>query len=193
MSWQSRTKNDLIIEVWEKLDCESIGAAELKAIEMVVEDRFGAAAVDSPMIIARMLADEGADLRHSEIMELYIERASDRPYDAAFRNVLKFDDFRTTLISIKNIENIRRKYKGDGDKNGSRLLREAVLGAKTNALSDLSKNRTGEKQKQMNAEIAHWLTIWMQTPEIFETWVELRQKSPDFIEQFGPTDEPRDS
>ena len=35
--WQSRTKIDLIIEVWEKLDCESVGAAEIEAIEEAVE------------------------------------------------------------------------------------------------------------------------------------------------------------
>ena len=57
---QSRTKTDLIIEVWEKLDCESVGAAEISAIETVVLERFGDGAVESPMIIARILADEGA-------------------------------------------------------------------------------------------------------------------------------------
>src|SRR5688572_18312909 len=99
--WQSRTKNDLIIEVWEKLDCENVGAAEIEAIEAVVKEQYGDAAVDSPMIIARLLADEGADLRHAEIMSLYVERASDRPYDAAFRNVIKIDDLISTERSIR--------------------------------------------------------------------------------------------
>ena len=70
-----------MIEVWERLDCESVGAEEIIAIEKSVLDRFGKSAVDSPMVIARLLADEGAVLRHSEIMELYVERNSDRPYE----------------------------------------------------------------------------------------------------------------
>src|SRR3954454_19540783 len=82
--WLSRTKNDLIIEVWEKLDCESIGASEIEAIETVVKDQYGESAVESPMVIARLLADEGAELRHSELMALYVKRATDRPYDVAF-------------------------------------------------------------------------------------------------------------
>ena len=80
--WNARNKNDLIIEVWEKLDCESVGADEIRAIEIAVEDVFGKPAVDPPMTIARLLADEGAELRHSEIMALHVERAEDRPYDA---------------------------------------------------------------------------------------------------------------
>ena len=77
--WNSRTKNDLIIEVWEKLDCESVGAREILAIEEVVREQYGSAAVESPMIIARNLADEGAELRHSEIMELDVERRLESP------------------------------------------------------------------------------------------------------------------
>jgi len=66
--WKSRTKNDLMIEVWEALDCENVGAEEIVAIEQAVREQFGASAVGSPMAIARLLADEGAELRHSEIM-----------------------------------------------------------------------------------------------------------------------------
>jgi hypothetical protein len=86
--WKSRNKTDLIIEVWEKLDCESVGAAEIEAIETAVHDRFGSAAVESPMITARLLADEGAELRHSEIMELYLRRQSDEPYAAQLRGII---------------------------------------------------------------------------------------------------------
>ena len=58
--WNARTKDELMIEVWEKLDCESVGRPELEAIEVAVEAHFGKPAVDSPMVIARLLADEGA-------------------------------------------------------------------------------------------------------------------------------------
>ncbi len=85
----SRTKNDLMIEVWEALDCESVGAKEINAIAEAVRAKFGNSAVDSPMRIARLLADEGAELRHSEIMELAISTNFESPYDAMFRNILK--------------------------------------------------------------------------------------------------------
>src|SRR6185369_10024377 len=120
---KSRTKNDLMIEVWEALDCENIGAKEIIAIENAVRERFGEAAVDSPMIIARLLADEGAELRHSEIMELYLERQAEPGYDAVLRNVLKLSDLKSALGSIRNLENARRKFADENDKEGLRLLR----------------------------------------------------------------------
>ena len=124
--WKARTKDDLIIEVWEKLDCENVGASEIEAIETVVRDEYGESAVDSPMVVARLLADEGAELRHSEIMKLYVERASDRPYDGAFRNIVRTRDLKSTLASIRDLENLRRKYAKENDKQGLRLVREAA-------------------------------------------------------------------
>ena len=183
--WQARTKNDLIIEVWEKLDCENVGAAEIEAVETVVADHYGRSAVDSPMVIARLLADEGAELRHSEIMKLYVERASDQPYDAALRNVLKIDDLKSATTSIKNLENLRRKYKSENDKEGLRLVRETALRGKSTALDRAEKKHLDAVSRQINAEIAQWFTIWIQTPEVFESWVGLRQSSPEFIEKFG--------
>ncbi len=183
--WHARTKHDLIIEVWEKLDCENVGAAEIEAIESVVADQYGPAAVESPMIIARLLADEGADLRHSEIMNLYVERSSDRPYEAALRNILNITDLQTTLSSIRRLENLRRKYRADNDKEGSRHIRSAALRGKEIADKIAASESIDPSVQNLNVEIAQWFRIWLETPEVFESWVELRQRSAEFTKLFG--------
>jgi hypothetical protein len=183
--WKSRTKTDLIIEVWEKLDCESVGAKELEAIETVVRDKYGMSAVESPMIIARLLADEGAELRHAEIMELDVQRRLESPYDPMFRNVLKFSDFKQTLISIRSLENLRRKFMAENDREGLRLVRETALKGKNRALMIAGNEKVEPAKRAEKQEVAEWFTIWLQSPEIFENWIELRQSSKDFRERFG--------
>ena len=182
--YKSRTKNDLIIEVWEALDCESVGAKELIAIEAAVRERFGQSAVDSPMKMARLLADEGAELRHAEIMQLDVERRLESPYDAMFRNILKFSDFRQTLASIRHLENLRRKFHSENDKEGLRLVRETALRGKNRAQMIAGNEKVDEQKRAEKAEIAEWFTIWLQSPEIFENWVGLRQNSKDFKDRF---------
>jgi hypothetical protein len=182
--WQSRTKIDLIIEVWEKLDCESVGAAEIEAIEEAVSARFGDAAVESPMRIARILADEGAVLRHSEIMQLWVARFADQPHEAEFRNLIRTDDLDAAARSIKQIDNLRSRFLAVGDKDGLRLLREEVLEAKA-ALQKASRDKQHDVQtRRTSAEIAEWLTIWLQAPELYENWVKLRRGSADFKLRF---------
>jgi hypothetical protein len=183
--WTSRTKTDLIIEVWEKLDCESVGAREIEAIETVVREKYGNNAVEGPMIIARLLADEGAELRHAEIMELDVRRRLESPYDAMFRNILKFADFKQALISIRQLENLRKKFEVERDKEGLRMVRETALTGKRRATMIAGNEKVDAQNRAEKAEIAEWFTIWLQSPEIFENWIELRQNSADFLSRFS--------
>jgi len=183
--WQSRTKIDLIIEVWEKLDCESVGAKELEAIETVVREEYGSNAVESPMIIARILADEGAELRHAEIMELDTLRRLESPYDAMFRNILKFSDFRQTFLSLRRLENLRKKFVSENDREGLRLVRETALKGKNRSQMIAKNEKVEKKKREEKQEIVEWFTIWLQSPEVFENWIALRQNSPDFLKRFG--------
>ncbi len=183
--WQARNKTDLIIEVWEKLDCESIGRAELEAIEAVVEDVFGKAAADTPMIVARLLADEGAQLRHAEIMNLHVERASDRPYDAAFRNLIDITDLAKAERSIRDLENLRQNYKAGGDSDGLRRIRESAIDARKSALDTAEDVRTNEQRRKQLKETADWLRVWLETPDVFVDWLSVRKTSAGFRELFG--------
>lgn len=182
--WKSRTKIDLMIEVWEKLDCESVGAKEIIAIEKVVREQYGENALETPMRIARILADEGAELRHPAILELDVKRRLETPYAPIFRNILKFSDFRQTLNSIRQLENLRQKFTAENDRKGLRLVRETGIKGKNRARM-ISKNpKVDEQIRAEKSEIAEWFTIWLQNPEVFETWVNLRQNSKDFKEKF---------
>ncbi|MBK7802133.1 MAG: hypothetical protein IPJ55_05575 [Chloracidobacterium sp.] len=183
--WHARTKNELIIEVWEKLDCENVGSTEIEAIEIAVAAEYGQAAVDSPMIIARLLADEGAELRHAEIMRLYVERPSNRPYDAAFRNLLDLESLLSARRSILSLNSLRRKYVAANDREGVRLTRQFALDAKRNLKAVIDDPRTDGSIRRMKIEITEWLSLWLQTPNLFNDWVELRQRSPEFRKTFG--------
>ncbi|MDQ4122746.1 MAG: hypothetical protein M3209_15015 [Acidobacteriota bacterium] len=187
-AWKSRTKYDLIMEVWEALDCESVGRAELEAIEEAVRGHFGDGAVETPMALARMLADEGAELRHAEILKLDVERRTEDAYGAAFRNLIKFGDFAEAERTLKNLENLRQKFVRENDREGLRRLKAKTVQARERAQM-ISKNaRVAPEKREEKAEIAEWFKIWLETPEIFSSWLSLRKRSPDFQERFLSTE-----
>lgn len=176
--WRSRSKDDLIFEVWEKLDCENVGRAELEAISEAVAAHFGESAVDTPMTLARKLADEGAELRHSEIMQLHLDRFSNVEYDAVFRNIIDVSGFAAARRTLRELENLRRLYTANGDRTGKRLVEDYGRRARQNAID----NETAESR-----EIAEWFAIWLQSPELFENWIKLRTASADFTTRFPDT------
>ncbi len=181
----SKNKHDLTIEVWELLDCVSVGGSEIEIIEKLVGKVFGGGAVESPMTVARLLADEGAELRHSEIMNLYVSRNSETIYDAELRNLVNIDDLEKAASSLQRMENLRRKYESEADELGLRLLREKAIKFKKTAHERSLKMVMDEQGRLMNAEIAEWITHWVRTPQMFDSWLTLRLRSEEFREWFG--------
>jgi hypothetical protein len=182
--WKARTKRDLMIEVWEHLDCESVGAKELESVMGAVGERFGAGAVESPASVARLLADEGAELRHAEVLELDARWRTADPYEAMFRNVLKFSTFDEAAASIKRLENLRRQFRRSDDREGLRRVGDAALKGKQRAQMIARNPSVNERKRAEKAEIAEWFTVWLNQPDIFEDWLGLRRDSKDFRERF---------
>ncbi len=182
--WKSRTKRDLMIEVWEQLDCESVGTRELEEIRAEVRERFGEGALESPASMARLLADEGAELRHAEVLEMDARWRAADPYEPMFRNVLKFSDFSQAAASIKRLDNLRKQFERKSDREGLRRVRDTVLKGKRRAEMIARNASVNERKRAEKSEIAEWFAVWLRQPEIFEDWLALRQRSPDFREKF---------
>ena len=161
------TKEQFIVEVWEGIGAEVVGANELGLIEQAVVDRFGSAA--SPASIARVLADHGAPLRHPEILQA----------DARWREKqllftaddLEFGNLEAAKKLINRIEQL------EGDPAMRESLRQSVRSLKTE-LDSLSSS------KQLAAEVSQWLAVWLQNPQIFTEWLALRQNTAEFRERF---------
>ncbi len=190
-AWQARTKHDLIIEIWEHLDCETVGAHELDEIMATVQARFGKGALESPAQVARLLADEGAELRHAEVLETDARWRAHDPYEAMFRNVLKFADFAQATQSLRQLENLRREFARKKDQEGIRRVRELALKGKRRAQMIARNAAVSAAKRAEKTEIADWFTVWLQTPEIFQDWVHLRRRAPAFQQRFPHAAEPQ--
>jgi hypothetical protein len=170
-------REDLILEIWERLDCESVGAAELQQIQVEVEERLGLGAVESPAAIARMLADEGATLRHPEVLEFDTQWRVKRLSEF---NALDFSTLEHAAAGLRQIEAWRKQF---GPEELARLYDFVVQIRDQLSFNALDKN--GEPRALSEAkEIAEWLSLWRNSPDLFPDWLELRLASPGFKSLF---------
>jgi hypothetical protein len=162
-----QTKEQFILDMWEGLEKEVVGASELSLIQDAVITHFGSAA--SPASIARVLADHGAPLRHPEILQA----------DASWREKqLLFTAEDLELTSIEAAFALTKKIQQfESDPSTREHLRQAVRSLK----SELD---TFSTRSQLAAEVAEWLTVWLQNPQIFAEWLDLRQNTAEFRERF---------
>ena len=183
--WRARTKQDLIVEVWESLDCESVGSRELQQIHQALLEQFGEGAAVSPAAIARTVADEGAVLRHPEVFECDRSWREENLKKWAFREALDFSDLPSAFASVVKLEERRLQLKVDSDDQGLKDLRELVVSLRKDLLLNARSKILEETQRQELKEIAYWLGVWLQAPELFSDWLDLRRRSPEFEKKFG--------
>jgi len=181
-SWRASTRRDLIIEVWEALDCESVGARVLEQIHQVLQEKLGEGAMASPAAIARVVADEGAALRHPEVFECDLNWREGKL--SATANNLDFSSFATALESFAEVEGrcLSAEQKDDA---ALRRLREVIAGVRQNVLLVARSKVIPDLQRAEAKEISEWLRVWLVAPELFRDWLELRMRAADFQKRFG--------
>jgi hypothetical protein len=185
-SWSGRTKEELIIEVWEALDCESVGTPELEQIQQVLREKFGDGAMESPAAIARVVADEGAVLRHPEVFACDSNWRERQILDTVPLQSLSFSTLVDATESIKKLESWRRKLAvQQGKQRELNRLKEFALKTKQDLQLIRRSSLVDPKSRREAGEIIQWLTIWMQDPALFEDWLELRKRSAEFVVRFS--------
>lgn len=184
-AWSARNKQDLIIEVWEYLDCASVGARELEEIQKALSEKFGAGGLASPATIARVVADEGAVLRHPEIFECDLNWRQEHLKKHEFRSELDFADLSAAFDSVVKLEEKRLQLQVDEDAAGLKELREIVVALRKDlAMRSRSKILEVAIREQLK-ELSEWLAVWLQSPELFSDWLDLRRQSPEFARKFS--------
>ncbi len=180
----------LIIESWEKSGKPPVNGPLLKTILTRLQREFGSHNLAGPAAIARVLADEGAELKHPEIIEA----------DAEWREAALAGDGKQSpleeLVSgqvmtletgqtfIARLEELRHQYDSDSDQPALARLRGIASEARRLAEA-IAGNRSAEKAvRNEQAEIAEWLKLWLQTPALFVDWLELRRRSDEFRSRF---------
>lgn len=183
-NWRARTKRELIIEVWEDLDCESVGARELEQIQQALRERFGTGAWESPASIARVVADEGAALRHAEVFGYDFKWREENIAARILDGGVGFSDFQEALESFAKLEAKRQEFQSNNNREGLDQLRELVASSRQDSLLTARSKIIDAPRRQQAKEISQWLGVWLQSPELFADWLDLRRRSTEFQKRF---------
>ena len=168
------TRDEFIIEVWEGIGKEVVGADELVAIQNAVVQKFGSSAIPSPALIARVLADQGGRLAHPEILQADARWRERRLFFTP--DDLTFDGLDAALALIEKLQ--------QADPTDERL-RLSVQHVKTELGILAASQSLSQKRRELAREVAQWLTIWLQNPQIFPEWLTLRRSTAEFHQLFG--------
>ena len=100
-------------------------------------------------------------------------------------NELDFRSFPEALGSFVKLEDKRREFEANSREKGLEQLRVVIESARKDCLLIARSKIIEEGQREQAKEISKWLMVWLQSPELFSDWLDLRRRSPEFRKRFG--------
>lgn len=180
----------LIVKLWLELGRPPVDAQFLENVQQELAKSSEDPKI-SPASVARLLADEGAELRHPEIIQADVrwrESLVNNRMDK-FASVEQLSSGARLKIQdagmlISKMEKLRQEFERDDDDTGLSELRTMAADARQRAEAMGKNRKLDEKVRSEQSEIAEWLKVWLQTPMLFENWLELRRRSEEFRKKF---------
>lgn len=174
----SPTKKALILEAAEDLGKPRFTPAEIEQIRRKLIAQLGAQGKTSADYIVSVLEEAG--------MKVVWSTKSDTEgrYEEEFADLLHFSTLEEAEMCIVRLDELFRKFQHEHERAGAERVREVARLGRRRAEMISRNHKVDAAKRAAKEEIAHWFGIWLETPDAFFDWLEVRKQSPDFLKKF---------
>ncbi|HVH50125.1 MAG TPA: hypothetical protein VM781_00545 [Candidatus Bathyarchaeia archaeon] len=173
---------------------ETKRAMILRAAAAIGAEKWTAAEIDQ--LRRKLLADHGAegktgsdyiaDVLQSAGWKVVLtarEEAEDQ-FEEEFEDLLHFKTLGDAEVSLMRLDELLRRFKAHGENAAAeRVMEIARLGKRRAEM--IARNHKVEAHKRAEKEeIASWFRIWLENPDAFFDWLDVRKQAPEFREKF---------
>jgi hypothetical protein len=177
------TKKAMILRAAAAIGAEKWTAAEIDQLRRKLLADHGAEGKTGSDYIADVLQSAGW-----KVVLTQQEEAEDQ-FEEEFEDLLHFKTLGDAEVSLMRLDELLRRFKAHGEKAAAeRVMEVGRLGKRRAEM--IARNRKVEPHKrQEKEEIANWFRIWLENPDAFFDWLDVRKQSPDFREKFPKIEE----
>lgn len=172
------TKKAMILRAAAAIGAEKWTPAEIDQLRRKLLADHGAEGKTGSDYIADVLQSAGWKVVLSQQ-----EEAEDQ-FEEEFEDLLHFKTLGDAEVSLMRLDELLRRFRLHGEKAAAeRVLEVARLGKRRAEM--ISRNHKVEAHKRAEKEeIANWFRVWLENPDAFFDWLEVRKQAPDFREKF---------
>jgi hypothetical protein len=175
---KERTKKSLILAAAREINTPSWTPAEIDQLRRRLLARYGDAGKTSSEYITDVLKEAGFKLL------LNLQEDAEDQYEEEFEDILHFTTLQDAEVSLMRLDELMRRFQAHGEKAAvERVLNVARLGKRRAEM--IARNQKVQAQKRAEKEeMASWFRIWLETPDAFFDWLDVRKQSPEFQSKF---------
>src|SRR5229473_2522464 len=176
-------KKDMILDAARDLGVEKWTVAEIDQLRRKLLADHGEAGKTGNDYIADVLKAAGWKIQITEREE------AEEQFEEEFEDILHFKTLQDAEVSLTRLDELLRRFRQHGERAAvERVMEIARLGKRRAEM--ISRNRKVEEQKRKEKkEIAEWFRIWLEAPDAFFDWLDVRKASPEFHATFGEIEE----
>jgi hypothetical protein len=177
------TKKAMILRAAAAIGAEKWTPAEIDQLRRKLLADHGAEGKTGSDYIADVLQSAGW-----KVVLTQQEEAEDQ-FEEEFEDLLHFKTLGDAEVSLMRLDELLRRFKLHGEKAAAeRVLEVARLGKRRAEM--IYRNHKVEAHKRAEKEeISNWFRVWLENPDAFFDWLEVRKQAPDFREKFPKLDE----
>jgi len=183
---ESPTKKALILEAARALGKPRFTPAEIEQIRRQLIAQHGAAGKTSPDYVVSVLEEAGMRVAWTTRAD------AEGQYEEEFADLLHFSTLDEAEMCLVRLDELLRKFQTEGERAAAERVREVARLGRRRAEMIARNHKVDAQKRAEKEEIAHWFAIWLETPDAFFDWLEVRKQSPAFREQFPPEIESED-
>lgn len=183
---QLTSKKSLILKIAREMGHARFTAAEIEEIRRRMAVETGGAGTASRDYIESVLKEAGLGVAWSARPE------TEERYEEEFKELLHFGNLEEAEVCLVRIDELTRKFEAAGERAAAERAREIARLGRRRAEMIAHNQKVDAGKREEKAEIARWFAIWLETPDVFFDWLEVRKQSPEFRQKFAApeTDEP---
>ena len=177
------TKKAMILRAAAAIGAEKWTAAEIDQLRRKLLADHGAEGKTGSDYIADVLQSAGW-----KVVLTAQEEAEDQ-FEEEFEDLLHFKTLGDAEVSLMRLDELLRRFKAHGENAAAeRVMEVGRLGKRRAEM--ISRNHKVEARKRAEKEeIASWFRIWLENPDAFFDWLDVRKQTPEFREKFPEAEE----
>lgn len=176
-------KKEMILAAAQQLGKPVYTPAEIEQIRRKLIAEYGEAGKTSADYIEDVLLGGG--------MRVVMSARTDTQgrYEEEFQDLLHFSTLEEAEMCLVRLDELLRKFSAEGERSAAARVREIAQLGRRRAEMIARNRKVSAVKREEKEEVARWFAVWLEQPDAFFDWLEVRKLSQEFQNRFPHSEE----
>jgi hypothetical protein len=168
----------MILEAAEQLGVQKFTPAEVEQIKRRLISQLGVDGKTSTDYVMSVLEEAGMRVIWST------QSDTEGKYEEEFTDLLHFSTLEEAEMCLIRLDELLRKFSIEGERAAVERVREVGRLGRRRSEMIAHNHKVDAAKRAEKLEIGQWFAVWLETPDAFFDWLEVRKRSPEFQRNF---------